>query len=71
MRFFLMIFSNYGNRGWLFSKIYGPYENDRVAEEIERLWPNNKKKQFLVLDSRQLETLGELGKARIQEARAR
>ena len=57
MKFFLMVFSKYENC-WRLSSVHGPYENDRVAEEeIERLWPNDKKKQFLILDSQQLETL--------------
>jgi len=31
--------------------VYGPYENDEAVEEaIARIWPNDKKRQFLVFE---------------------
>ena len=55
MKFFIPLGFRYGNdsdlRSSLVNSVYGPYEDDKAVQEaLARLWPNEKKEQFLVFD---------------------
>jgi len=55
MKFFIPLGFRYGKgsdlNSHLSNSVYGPYEDDNaVKEALARLWPNEKKEQFLVFD---------------------
>ncbi len=50
MKFFIPLGYKYGDH-WFFGSVYGPYVDDKAVEEaLARLWPNDKKEQFIVFD---------------------
>ena len=54
MKFFIPLGFRYGKDGDHYShvgSVCGPYENDKAVEDaLARLWPNDKKEQFLIFD---------------------